>query len=152
MHHKSHDQGVSFPREFLSGGSLCEGLCPGKCLCLWVSVLWDVSVQGGLCPGGVSVRSTPWTETPPYSNERGTTHPTGMHSCFSLYFVELYEYPVDYCICRKWMVKDHCRMCLRKIFNVKRGLLATSLLVNQDPYHPRPPDPRLPSPLDPYHH
>ena len=95
------------------GGSLSRGLCPGKCLSggslsrgsmskgslfrgslsKGVSVPGVLcreggSVQGGLCSGGLCKRGL----CPGGSLSRGvsvsetlTTHPTGMHSCFSLF-------------------------------------------------------------------
>ena len=47
-------QGVSVLRS-LSRGSLSKGVSVQGDLCLGVSV-WEVSVQGGLCPGEVSVQ------------------------------------------------------------------------------------------------
>ena len=71
-------QGGICPRPSQSGGSLSRGLCPGVSvqgsLFRGVSV-WGVSLQGSLCQG----------DAPLWLYADGT-HPTGMHSCFRLYF------------------------------------------------------------------
>ena len=54
-----------------------------KCLCVQgeVSVAkGGLCVQGGLCPGGFLFRGS----LSPYGGRAGSTHPTGMHSCFHL--------------------------------------------------------------------
>ena len=66
-------QGGICPRPSQSGGSLSRGLC---------SV---VSVQGGFCPG-ISVQGSLCQGDPPVWLYADGTHPTGMHSCFRLYF------------------------------------------------------------------
>ena len=53
IHHGSHNQGVSVHRVSVQGWGLCPpGLCPG----LGSLSRVGVSVQGGLCPGGISVQ------------------------------------------------------------------------------------------------
>ena len=89
MHHRSHDQGglclgVSVQKDLCLGsicpqGSLSRGLCSGGDLCPGgslsggslsrVYLSTEVSVQGGLCPEGISVRETAH-QRPPYSNEK----------------------------------------------------------------------------------
>ena len=68
-------------------GSLFRGYLSRGSLSREVSVKEGVSVQGGLCPGRVSVkegslsREVSVRETAQVQLHAGGTHPTGMHSC-----------------------------------------------------------------------
>ena len=68
----SLSRGFSVQEGLCPGGSLSRGLCSGGLY------------PGGLCPrGSLSRRGLCHGETP-YGGRTGGTHPTGMHSCFSL--------------------------------------------------------------------
>ena len=80
---------------------LQRNILTSRGLCLGVSVS-GISVQGGLCPGGglwlegslsggslssgSLSRGVSVTETPLYGGITGGTHPTGKHSCLSIFF------------------------------------------------------------------
>ena len=77
MYHRSHDWG-SASREYLPNppvgrpqGSASSGVCP---------TLLDADSLGCRPPGG-RPPGPPW-DTMGYSQQVGSTHPTGMHSCF----------------------------------------------------------------------
>ena len=65
------------------GGLCAGGLCPGG-LCLGVSVQEHLCLRGvcpgGFCLGGGLLRA---------SMTAGGAHPTGMHSCFKEYIINM---------------------------------------------------------------
>ena len=66
------------------GGYVQEGFCPGVGgLCPGGSLSREVSVQGGLCTGGLCQGD------PHVRLCAGSTHPTEMHSCYS----KFWEFP-----------------------------------------------------------
>ena len=91
-----HTPQVKLPGGLCPGGSLrgslFRGVCPGRSLSRESlargSLSRGGSVQGvsvwGTLSRGVSVRETP-RQRPPYGNEAGGMHPTGMHSCFEFF-------------------------------------------------------------------
>ena len=82
------------------------------------SVQGDLCPEGGLCPGGVSLRATPQTQTP--TDGDNGTYSTGMLSCSSLilfllnkqgYFIQLPVHLVLWPCCHAkifFLVREYC--------------------------------------------
>ena len=68
----------------------------GGVLCLWSHVPMFLPGGRGSLSRGVSVRETPHprTETPVWQRV-GSTHPTGMHSCFSNNSLQFFHRPIS---------------------------------------------------------
>ena len=89
MHHRSHDQGVCI-RQGLHLGGLHPGeggLHPGEGVCIQgrgSASRGGVCIQGGSASRGVGQTTPHSWNTTGYGQQGGGTHPTGMHSCYSI--------------------------------------------------------------------